>query len=89
MDDYVKLCHQELCARKEEARNCEFRNKIKVYQDQVLISALESLSKGKSPEDVVKQSLYKLAQKVMHEPTVKMRQISVADKSEKQESVDA
>lgn len=53
---------------------CAFRNQVDHFKNESLQQALTALAKGKPAEEVMAEFAHSLTNKVMHEPTVQMRQ---------------
>jgi glutamyl-tRNA reductase len=51
----------------------DFRGHVEKLRDEVSNDALNALSQGKNPADVVNDALRQFSQKVLHKPTVNIR----------------
>lgn len=52
----------------------QYRNEAETIRDRELIKALDQLNQGKAPDEILKQLASSLTNKLIHQPTVKMRQ---------------
>lgn len=60
----------------------DYRRKMEAFRDEALIEAQSQLQRGQNPEQVLSMLAHKITNKLMHDPTVHLRQTAFDDRPE-------